>query len=116
MLVKKIKDVRAVPVSMEGAENVSVRVLFGPEDEAPTFSMRVFEFEKTGHTPYHSHTFEHEVIILDGELSIVTEQGEIALSVGDVLMVMPGDKHQLRNTSDSKSASMICLVPVEYQK
>ena len=46
MLVKKIKDVTATPVEMEGAENVKVRVLFGPEDGAPTFAMRVFEFDK----------------------------------------------------------------------
>ena len=73
MLIKKIKDVPAVPVEMEGARDVKVRVLFGPDDNAPTFAMRVFELDKAGHTPYHSHPFEHEVIVLNGQILAVTE-------------------------------------------
>ena len=116
MLVKKIKDVPAEPVKMDGAENVNVRVLFGPKDGAPTFAMRLFELAPAGHTPYHEHPFEHEVIAMDGEILIVTENGKKSLSIGDIVMIMPGEKHQFRNISDSKPASFICLVPVEYQK
>ena len=116
MLVKRIKDVSVRPVDMDGAKNVKVRVLFGPEDKAPTFAMRVFEFDKGGHTPYHAHPFEHEVIVLDGEIIAVTEKGDIPLNVGNVLMVNPGEKHQFKNSSDIKSASFVCLIPVGYQK
>ena len=116
MLVKKISDVPAVPVKMEGAENVMVRVMFGPQDNVPNFAMRVFDFGPAGHTPFHTHPFEHEVIILDGDISAVTEQGETPLSVGEVVMFMPDETHQFKNTSDSKTAAMICLVPVEFQK
>lgn len=78
--------------------------------------MRVFEFDKAGHTPYHSHPFEHEVIVLDGRILAITEKDEIPLSIGQVLMVMPDEKHQFKNLSDSEPASLVCLVPVEYQK
>ncbi|MHC4124455.1 MAG: cupin domain-containing protein [Planctomycetota bacterium] len=101
---------------MEGAKDVMVRVLFGPEDGAPTFAMRVFEFDKAGHTPYHSHPFEHQVIILDGEILAVTEKDEVPLSIGDVLMVIPGEIHQFKNISNSKPARLVCLIPVECQK
>lgn len=116
MLVKKIKDVLAVSVKMEGAKNTRVRVLFGPEDGAPTFAMRLFELDKEGHTPYHNHPFEHEVIILDGKILAVTEKQEIPLNVGDVVMVMPGETHQFKNISDNKPASFICLIPLEHQR
>jgi quercetin dioxygenase-like cupin family protein len=116
MLLKKIKDVGAVPVEMEGAENVKVRVLFGPEDKAPTFAMRVFELGKAGHTPYHQHPFEHEVVILDGEVVAVTDKNEIQLNVGDVLLIMPGELHQFKNISNSKPASFMCIIPVQFQK
>jgi len=116
MLVKKIQDVAAVPVEMEGVKDVKVRVLFGPEDKAPTFAMRVFELGKTGHTPYHCHPFEHEVVILDGEIMAVTENEEIRLDVNDVLLVMPNELHQFKNISDKRPASFICIVPVKYQK
>ena len=67
MLVKKIEDVPAAQVQMEGAKNVTVRVLFGPDDNAPTFAMRLVEIDADGHTPFHAHPFEHEVFVLKGE-------------------------------------------------
>ena len=116
MLVKKIDDVAASVVEMEGAKDVKVRVIFGPADGAPTFAMRVFELERSGHTPFHNHPFEHEVMVLGGEIAIVTEDGQRALDAGDVLMVLSGEKHQFVNLSAEKPARMMCLVPVGYQK
>ncbi|MHC4738925.1 MAG: cupin domain-containing protein [Planctomycetota bacterium] len=116
MLIKKIKDVPAEKVKMQGAEDVSVRVLFGPKDVAPTFAMRVFEFAQEGHTPYHSHPFEHEVLILKGEVAVVTEKGPVNLNVGHTLMVGPNEMHQFKNLSKTNTAEILCLVPVQYQK
>ena len=39
MQIKKIQDVPATEVEMEGAKGVKVRVLFGPKDGVPTFAM-----------------------------------------------------------------------------
>ena len=64
MIVKKIAEVEAVPVQMEGAKDVSVQVLFGPKDAAPTFALRQFEIAVGGHTPFHKHPFEHEVVVM----------------------------------------------------
>jgi len=116
MLIKKVQDVPAAQVDMDGAKDVKVRVLFGPKDGAPTFAMRIFEIDKDGHTPFHEHPFEHEVMVLQGELAVVTQEGQIPITVGDVLMVLPGEKHQFRNLSPKEPARMLCLVPVEYQK
>ena len=116
MIIKKIDDVPMQDVKMEGAKDVKVRVLFGPADEAPTFSMRVFELAPGGHTPFHTHSFEHEAVILDGDIAIVTEDGDKPVNEGDVLLIMPGDKHQFKNLSNTQGARFMCLVPVEYQK
>jgi len=116
MQIKKVKDVPATQVDMDGAKDVRVRVLFGPKDGAPTFAMRIFEIDKDGHTPFHEHPFEHEVMVLEGELAVVTQEGQIPIAPGDVLMVLPGEKHQFRNLSSKAPARMLCLVPVEYQK
>jgi len=116
MLIRKIDDIAATGVDMAGACDVSVRVVFGPGDGAPTFAMRIFELAGGGHTPFHSHPFEHEVVILEGEIAIVTEQGTKPLSVGDMLLVMGGEKHQFRNLSKDSRARFMCMVPVEYQK
>jgi len=116
MIVKKTQDVPLVPVEMEGAKDVSVRVLFGPGDNAPTFAMRLFELDNSGHTPWHSHPFEHQIIIMEGHIALVTAQREYTLNVGSVALVPPDQMHQFKNLSDTASAKMICLVPVEYQK
>lgn len=115
MIVKKIEDVSLVPVEMDGAQGVSVRVLLGPKDSAPHFAMRQFEFAPKGHTPYHHHPFEHEVIIMEGDIALVSEAGEKAMSPGHVVLVPEDQVHQFRNISDSSPAKMICLVPIEYQ-
>jgi quercetin dioxygenase-like cupin family protein len=116
MIIKNIDDVPLQDVNMEGAKDVKVRVLFGPADNAPTFAMRVFELAPGGHTPWHNHTFEHEAMLLDGDIAVVTEAGDRPLKEGDVILMPPDEKHQFKNLSDTNSARFMCLVPIEYQK
>ena len=100
---------------MEGAKDVKVRVLFGPADNAPTFAMREFEMAPGGHTPFHTHPFEHEAMLLDGDISVVTEDGERQLQKGDVILMPPDEKHQFKNLSATEVARFMCLVPIAYQ-
>ena len=116
MIIKNIDQIPPQDVNMEGAKDVKVQVLLGPADNAPTFAMRVFELAAGGHTPLHTHPFEHEAVILDGDIAVVTEQGDRPLQKGDVLLVAPNEKHQFRNLSDTQTARFMCLVPIAYQK
>jgi quercetin dioxygenase-like cupin family protein len=116
MIIKKLSDTAATPVQMDGAKDVAVRVIFGPDDKAPTFAMRIFELDGGGHTPFHTHPFEHEAVILSGEVAVVTETGPKPLKVGDMALVMPNEQHQFKNLSETQKASFMCLVPIAYQK
>jgi len=116
MLIKKIDDVPAAVVQMEGAKGVKVRVIFGPADDAPTFAMRAFDFEPGGNTPYHSHPFEHEVIVLQGRVAVVTEDGDSPVAAGDTVLMPSDQTHQFKNLSDTEPARLICLVPIQHQK
>lgn len=116
MLIKNIESVFAAKVEMEGAQGASVRVIFGPADNAPTFAMRVFDLAPAGHTPFHTHNFEHEAVILEGDIALVTEQGEKPVKKGDMVLVMPNEKHQFKNRSTTTTARFMCLVPIAYQK
>ena len=91
-------------------------MLLGPKDDVPTFAMRMFELAPGGHTPYHSHPFEHEVIVMSGQIGIVVSDKNYPLNNGDVILVEPDEIRQFRNLSDVDSAKMICIVPKEYQK
>jgi len=116
MIVKKIADVEAVPVQMDGAKDVRVRVLFGPKDAAPTVALRQFEIAGGGHTPFHVHPYEHEVVVMAGEINLVTEQKEIPITVENVVLVPANQKHRFKNGSTDETAKMLCIVPVQYQK
>jgi quercetin dioxygenase-like cupin family protein len=116
MIIKNIDEVPLQDVNMEGAKDVKVRVLFGPADDAPTFAMRVFELAGGGHTPWHTHPFEHEAILLDGDIAVVTEDGDRPLRKGDVILMPPEEKHQFKNLSGTEDARFMCLVPIAYQK
>lgn len=116
MIIKKINDVPLQDVTMEGAKDVKVRVVLGPADNAPTFAMRVFELAPGGHTPMHVHPFEHEAMVLAGDIAAVTDDGDKPLDQGDVLLIAPNEKHQFKNRSTTTSARFMCLVPIEYQK
>lgn len=116
MIIKNIDEVPAQDVNMDGAKDVKVRVLFGPADNAPTFAMRVFEMAPGGHTPWHTHPFEHEAMLLAGDIAVVTEVGDQQLKKGDVILMPPDEKHQFKNLSGTEAARFMCLVPIAYQK
>ena len=40
MIIKNMLQVPAQPVAMEGAKDVTVRVLVGPQDDAPTLDRK----------------------------------------------------------------------------
>ena len=67
MLKTRLDPTNANPVDMDGVEGVSMRVLLGREHGMPNFSMRHFVVEPNGHTPHHSHDYEHQVVVMAGE-------------------------------------------------
>ena len=59
-----------------GSTKLSVRWLITKETGAKNFAMRLFEMEAGGRSPLHSHNWEHEVFILEGEGIVVGGQEE----------------------------------------
>jgi len=95
----------------EGASKLKVRWLITKEMGAPNFAMRLFEMEPGGHSPFHSHSWEHEVFVLEGEGSVVSDEGEKKFRTGDVVFILPDEKHQFKNNG-GKTVRFICLVPL----
>ena len=96
----------------EGASKLKVRWLITKEMGAPNFAMRLFEMEPKGHSPFHSHPWEHEVFILEGEGVVASEEGEKKFRAGDVIFILPNEKHQLKNNGE-KNVKFLCLVPIK---
>jgi len=116
MKVNSLEKTEKVRMAMEGAKDVWKQVPISKADGTPLFSFRVFTIEPGGHTPYHSHPFEHLNYVIEGSGAAVTENGEeLPVKKGDFALVMPGEKHQYRNASPDKPLVLICAVPKEYE-
>lgn len=115
MKVQVIDQVPANPVTMEGAKDTHMRMLIGPEQGATNFYMRCFEVAPGGHTPYHQHDYEHEILILQGQGIARSESGETPFQPGMAIYVPPNEKHQFLNTS-TEPCRFICLIPSSQRR
>lgn len=108
------KAPKTVP-KMEGAEGILKQIPISKADGTPNFSFRVFTIEPGGHTPHHSHAFEHLNYIIEGSGVAVEGATEHKINKGDFVMVLPNEIHQYKNTSKTGNLVMICAVPKEYE-
>ncbi|MEA3475977.1 MAG: cupin domain-containing protein [Candidatus Cloacimonadota bacterium] len=102
-------------VNVEGAENTRIRWLVSDKDKAPNFALRMFELEPGGHTPYHTHDWEHESFILQGTGVLVTSEGEKEFQQWDVIYIDPNRYHQFKNTGDTL-LRFLCAIPLKTKK
>lgn len=115
MKVVSLKDVEKIRPEMEGAKDVLKQLPVGVADGSPNFSFRVFTIEPGGHTPYHTHPFEHINYIIEGKGEIIDENGDATtIAQGVFALIHPNEKHQYRNPTDAPLV-VICAVPKEYE-
>jgi len=110
MIVRKNIDVTAEDVIIEDAEGVKKRVLISEADGAPNFIMRQFTIAPEGHTPYHKHSWEHEVYVLSGTGEARTGENVVRLSPGNVVLVLPDEEHNFTNTG-KEPLNFLCIIP-----
>jgi quercetin dioxygenase-like cupin family protein len=109
------EDIAASPVVTEGAEKTTIRQLITAETGAPTFAMRLFEVAPGGHTPLHDHAWEHEVFILEGRAEVVQDTGPTPIAPGDAILLMPGERHQIRSVGDTP-VRLLCMIPLPEEE
>lgn len=110
MKVIRCEQVAAAPVETDGAAHCRMRCLIGPDDAAPSFSMRQFEVAPGGHTPKHAHAYEHEVFVLEGNGVVLEGDLEHRIAPGMAVYVPPNQAHQFRNTGTGP-LKFLCLIP-----
>jgi quercetin dioxygenase-like cupin family protein len=111
LMIHDAKLIDSKEVTDEGAENVKIRWLISEMDGAPHFQMRLFEIGRGGRTPLHTHEWEHEVYILNGEGKLIFDGGEKPFSRGYFIFVPGGKEHSFINTG-SGTLAFLCMVPV----
>ncbi len=115
MLIRHPDQVEPQPMRMAGAAGVTMRLMVGRDDGAPNFALRLFEVAPGGHTPEHSHNYEHEVLILSGQGEVVdgAKTNLRLIGPGQVLFIPANQMHQFRNPGP-EPLKFACLVPTRF--
>jgi quercetin dioxygenase-like cupin family protein len=112
----RLEDIKKEEMAMEGAEKVFKQVPISREIGSPSFCFRVFTIEPNGHTTYHTHDFEHLNYVINGQGVLVDAHGvDHQIKTGEFALVLPNEKHQYRNTSETDPFVIICAVPNKYE-
>jgi len=112
MHTAKWSAIEGKPVTDPEAKGVTIRVLMGENVGAPTFTMRHFEIAPGGHTPFHSHPWEHEVFVLSGRGIARRRDGQSRVGPGSFVYVPPDEEHNFENAGD-EPFSFLCVIPAE---
>ncbi len=108
--VGKWEDVVAEKVPEDMATGTTIRWLIRREDGAPLFAMRLFEVEPGGHIKAHSHPWEHEIFILEGEARIRINGKDYIVGKDYYLYIPPNAVHEYWNTGSSV-LRFLCIIP-----
>jgi len=114
-MIKIAKSLDERPVIYDDGDtvrSVEKRLLISPADGETSFAMRRFTIGPGGHTPYHTHPWEHQVFVTAGTGEVRAPDGETPIEAGDYVFVPAMDQHQFASTGDGP-LEFICVVPPE---
>jgi len=97
----------------DSAPGTSIRWLIDDEhDGAPVYALRMIEIQPGGHSPQHTHPYEHENFVVRGKGRVLIADTWYDLQEGDVAFVPAGILHQYVNAGDS-TLKFLCEIPVK---
>ncbi len=106
MRVISYKEVEAKEA--EGSFRLKIRWL--SDEVSRNFAVRHVEIEPDGYSPYHSHSWEHEIFVLAGCGTAVGKKGVESISAGDLVSIPGEEIHQIKNTGKS-TLKILCMIP-----
>lgn len=102
-----------VPALVFGAEapGVTIRwVIDEPNDGAPNYALRVIEVAPGGHTPKHTHPYEHENFVVEGQGRVLIDDTWHDVGPGSVIFVPANVLHTYENTG-ATPFKFLCGIP-----
>ena len=111
MIINENDKVLETPVDLEGAKNVTKKILIGVKEGSKNIIMRYFKIMPGGNSPLHKHDFEHLVKIERGKgIFIDNDKNEHIVMTGHSLFIEPNEMHQFRNPF-YEPFEFICIIP-----
>jgi quercetin dioxygenase-like cupin family protein len=110
MKILQYAEMQPTQFESDQVKGIAARVVIGKNDGAKNFCMRIFEIGAEGHTPMHSHDWEHEMFIHSGSGELYGNGQWNPVKSGNVAFIPGNEEHQLRNTGTGP-LTFLCLVP-----
>lgn len=110
MKLIKYSDIKPTNFDNGPARGVAARVVIGKADGAQNFCMRVFEIAPGGHTPKHTHDWEHEMFVHAGEGEVFGNGQWQKMKAGNAIFIPANEEHQMKNTGPGM-LTVVCLIP-----
>lgn len=93
------------------APGVTIRwVIDEKNDGAPNYALRMIEVQPGGHTPKHTHPYEHENFVVDGQGRVLLEDEWHDVGPGSVVFVPADLLHCYENTG-ATPFRFLCGIP-----
>jgi quercetin dioxygenase-like cupin family protein len=111
----KVIHYSEVPAEVFGdsAPGASIRWLIDDDhDGAPVYALRMIELAPGGHSPRHTHPYEHENFVVEGVGRVWLDEAWKEIKPGDVVFVPGGLLHQYENTGET-TLKFLCGIPVK---
>jgi mannose-6-phosphate isomerase-like protein (cupin superfamily) len=101
----------------EGVRFGNVEFL-GLSEHSPRVNVSVITMAPNAHGPEaHVHTDEDDSFyILDGELTFILDEGEVAAPAGTFVLVPPGVRHTFRNPRDTPTRVLNIHAPAGFDR
>jgi quercetin dioxygenase-like cupin family protein len=94
------------------APGVTIRWVIDEErDGAPVYALRVIEVAPGGHTPQHTHPYEHENYVMEGQGRVLLGEEWQDVGPGSIVFVPPDMLHTYVNAG-STPFRFLCGIPV----
>jgi quercetin dioxygenase-like cupin family protein len=110
--VTNVEEVEQEELEKGEARLTKVKYLIDERHGAGRFFMRVYDVMPGGRTPLDRHPYEHEVYVLRGTATLVTEEEgrrlRLKLKEGDVVFIGQNQVHQFLNEG-SETFRMVCV-------
>jgi len=106
----KVVHYTGVPAQVFGDEapGTTIRWLIDDDhDGAPVYALRLIEIAPGGHTPRHSHPYEHENFVVEGQGRVLVNGAWHTLRAGDVVVV--ANVHALGRSLEEETRTVAAL-------
>lgn len=112
MIVSHADLVEGILYNSNGASKALKKTLISENEGWKDYVMRLFEVDKDGYSPKHSHPWPHIVYVLGGQGVVEIAGKNHEVKMGSYTFIPNDLEHQFRNTGSDK-LSFICIVPPE---